>query len=74
MDRGAELTTQSTGSQRIRHDLATKQQLNSTGNYIQYSVINHYGKGYFKKESICMYLNHFAVQQKLTRYKPTIFQ
>ena len=74
MDRGAKLTTQSVGSQRIRHDLAAEQQLHSTGNYTQYSVINHYGKEYLKKEYICIYLNHFAVPQKLTRHKSTIFQ
>ena len=34
-------------SQRVGHGLATKQQqLYSTGNYIQYSVINHNGKEY----------------------------
>ena len=49
----------------------------STGNYIQYSVINHNWKGYYKRECIYIYikLNHFAVQQKLTRHcKSTIFQ
>ena len=30
------------------------------GNYIHYLVINHNGKEY-KKDSICVYLNHFAV-------------
>ena len=38
--------------------------LYSTGNYIQYPMINHNRK-YFKKECICMYIyiymNHFAV-------------
>ena len=44
--------------------------LYSTGNYIQYPVINHDGKEY-----ICIYLNHFAVQQKLTQHcKSTILQ
>ena len=37
--------------------------LYSTGNYIQYPVRNHNGKGY-EKECIHMYNNHFAVQQK----------
>ena len=36
--------------------------LYSTGNYIQYPVINHNGKEYLKK-NICVYLSHFAVQQ-----------
>ena len=39
--------------------------LYSTGNYIQYPVINHNGKEY-EKECICIYIhiymNHFAVQ------------
>ena len=35
--------------------------LYSTGNYIQYPVINHNGKEY-EKEYIYMYNNHFAVQ------------
>jgi len=74
MDRGATLTTQSVGSQRIGRDLAAEQQLYSTGNYTQYSVINHYGKEHLEKEYICIYLNPFAVLQKLTHYKSTIFQ
>ena len=38
----------------------------STGNYIQYPIINHNGKGYE---------NHFAVHQKLTQHsKSTILQ
>ena len=38
---------QSMGLQRVRHDLATKQQqLYSTANYIQYSVTEHNGKEY----------------------------
>ena len=49
--------------------------LYSTGEYIQYPVLNHNGRQY-KKE--CIYnvqLNHFAVQQKLTQYcKSSIFQ
>ena len=39
--------------------------LYSTGNYIQYPVINHNGKEY-EKERIYVQLNHFAVEQKLT--------
>ena len=48
--------------------------LYSTGNYIQYPVTNRNGKEYEKE---CMYIhnNHFAVQQKLTKYcKSTILQ
>ena len=45
----------------------------STGNYIQYPVINHNGKEY--KKCIYVYLNQFAVQQKLTQHcKSTILQ
>ena len=48
--------------------------LYSTGNYIQYPVINHNGKEY-EKEHIYVELNHFAVQQKLTQHrKSTILQ
>ena len=48
--------------------------LYSTGNYMQYPVINHNGKEY-EKEYIYMYLNHFAVQQKSTEHcKSTILQ
>ena len=36
----------------------------STGNYIQYPVINHKAKN--------MKVSHFSVQQKLTHYKSTI--
>ena len=46
----------------------------STGNCIQYHVINHDGKN--MKMNIYLYikLSQFAVQQKLThRYKSTIF-
>ena len=41
-----------------------KVQLYSTGNYIQYPMINHNRKEYFKKKNvyICI-MNHFAVQQ-----------
>ena len=49
--------------------------LYSTGNYIQYPVINHNGKE--SKESIYMYvkLNHFVLQKKLTQHcKSTILQ
>ena len=58
--------------------------LYSTGNYIQYPVINHNGKGH-KKECIYIYknkysyiyiyMNHFAVQKKVPQhYKSTILQ
>ena len=40
--------------------------LYSTGNYIQYPVINHNGKEYEKQ--IHAQQNHFAVQQKLTQH------
>ena len=45
----------------------------STGKYIQYAVINLNGKEYEKGYlsiylSVYVYLNHFAVQQKLTQY------
>ena len=44
----------------------------STENYIQYPGINHNGKEYEKE---CIYMNHFAVQQKLTQHcKSTILQ
>ena len=46
--------------------------LYSTGNYIQYPVINHNGKEY-KRECmhVCIYvsLNHFVIQQKLTQHR-----
>ena len=53
--------------------------LYSTGNYIQYPVINNHGKEYLKSMYIYMYiyvkLNHFAVQQKLTQHcKSTLLQ
>ena len=41
--------------------------LYSTGNYIQYPVINHNTKEY-EKEYVYVKLNHFAVQQKLTQH------
>ena len=46
----------------------------STGNYIQYPVINHNGKEYKKKNAYtCM--SHFAVQQRLAQYcKSTMLQ
>ena len=49
--------------------------LYSTGNYIQYPVINHHGKEY-EKEYIYLYYNWVtAVQQKLTQYcKSAILQ
>ena len=37
--------------------------LYSTENYIQYPMINHNLKEYFKKECIYVQLNHFVVQQ-----------
>ena len=60
--------------------------LYGTGNYIQYPVINQMEKN--TKKNVCMYvyidiyththtykLNHFVVQQKLTRHcKSTILQ
>ena len=53
----------------------TKVLLYSTGNCIQYPVINHNGKEYLKRMYICVQLSHFAVQQRLTqRCKSTIFQ
>ena len=54
--------------------------LYSTGNYIQYPVINHNGKEYEKEyiythTHIYVEVNHFAVQQKFTQYcKLTILQ
>ena len=48
--------------------------LNSTGNCIQYLVINHNGKEYDKEKCIYVDLNHFAVQNKSTHYKPPILQ
>ena len=39
----------------------------STGIYIQKTVINHNGKEYVK-ECIYVYLDPFAVQQKLTQH------
>ena len=50
--------------------------LYSTGNCIQYHEINHNRKEY-KKQCVCiyMYLNYFALQQKLTQHcKSTILQ
>ena len=48
--------------------------LYSTGNYNQYSVVNHNRKEY-EKEYICILLNHFAVHQKRTQHcKSTILQ
>ena len=50
--------------------------LYSTGNYIQYPMINHTGKEYKKTRMyIYVWLDHFAVQPKLTQYgKTTILQ
>ena len=46
--------------------------LYSTGNYIQYPEIKYNGKEYKKMyivyTYICVKLNHFLVQQKLTQY------
>ena len=43
--------------------------LYSTGNYIQFPVINYNRKKY-EKECVCVYIyiNHFALQQKLTQH------
>ena len=47
----------------------------STGNYIQYLVINHNGKEYKKRMYVCVKLSHFAVQQRLAQHcKSTILQ
>ena len=48
--------------------------LYSTGNYIQYPVINHIGKEYEKNVYTYIYLNHLAVQQKSTHCKSPIRQ
>ena len=45
--------------------------LYSTGNYIQYPVVNHNGKEYEKEYKyiyIYIKLNHFAVHWKLTQH------
>ena len=42
--------------------------LYSTGNYIQYSGINHNGKEYFLKIYLYVQLNHFVVQKKLIQH------
>ena len=56
--------------------LENKDLLHSTGNYVQYSVINHNGKN--MKKNVCIYvykLNHFSVHQKLIQHcKSTILQ
>ena len=41
----------------------------STGNYIQYSIINHNGKNI--KKNIYIYMSHFAVHQKLIQHCKT---
>ena len=47
----------------------------STGNYIQYPVINHNRKEYEKEYIYVCIMNHFAIQQKLTQHcKSTILQ
>ena len=52
--------------------------LYSTGNYIQYPQISHNGNEYKKMcvcVSVCIKLNHFAVQQKWTQHdKSTLLQ
>ena len=49
--------------------------LYSTGNCTQYPIRNHNGKGYKKRTSICIYLSHFAVQQRLAQHgKSTVVQ
>ena len=48
--------------------------MHTTGNHIQYLMINHNGKEY-EKEYTYVELSHFAVQQKLTQHcKSTILQ
>ena len=49
----------------------------STGNYIQYAIINHNGMN--MKENIHnlysnLYMNYFAVHQKLTHFKSAILE
>ena len=48
--------------------------LYSTGNYIQYTVINIMENNMKKNIYIYIYLNQFAVQQKLIHCKSTILQ
>ena len=60
--------------QSIIHRMDNKVLLDSTGNQIQYSVINHNGKEYKKNVCVCALLNYLAIQQKLTHYKSTILQ
>ena len=67
--------------QSIIHRMDNKVLLDSTGNQIQYSVINHNGEEYKKNVCVCVcvcvytLLNYFAIQQKLTqRNKSTILQ
>ena len=47
--------------------------LYSTGNYIQYPVINHNGKE-CEKEEIHVQLSYFAIQQKSTHFISTKLQ
>ena len=49
--------------------------LYNLGNYIQQPVISHNGKEY-EKEYVCIYIyvNHFALHQKLTHCKSSILQ
>ena len=58
------------------YEINNKVLLYSTGNYIQYPVINHNGKEY-EEEYVYIYVqvNHSAVHQKLTQHcKSTILQ
>ena len=56
-----------------REWIKSKILLYSSGNYIQYNVINHNGKEYRKRMYACI-LSHFDVQQKLTQHcKSTIY-
>ena len=47
----------------VIHRMGKYQDLYSKGNYIHYAVINHSGKEY-EKESVCVCVNHFAVEQR----------
>ena len=56
---------------------SNKALLYSTKNCIQYSMMRHNGKEYFKKNvyicvCVCTYNNHFDVQKKLIHCKSTI--
>ena len=59
---------QSTGSQRVRHDLATKQ-LYSVGNSSQCCVVTYLGKESEKSQThVCVQLNHSDIYLKLTQH------